>query len=62
MNVYACSDLHGMYDLYQQIKDFIKPEDIVYCLGDCGDRGPDGWQIITEIINNPQWIYLYGIW
>lgn len=60
MNVYACSDLHGMYDLYQQIKDFIKPEDIIYCLGDCGDRGPDGWKIITEIINNPQWIYLKG--
>jgi hypothetical protein len=40
MSVYAVSDLHGMYELYQKISDFLKPEDKVYCLGDCGDRGP----------------------
>ena len=60
MSVYAVSDLHGMYDLYAKIKDFLKPDDIVYCLGDCGDRGPDGWRIIKEIYNDPQWIYLKG--
>lgn len=60
MAVYACSDLHGMYGLYQQIKNFLKPEDKVYCLGDCADRGPQGWRIITEVYNDPQWIYLKG--
>ena len=60
MNTYAVSDLHGMYDLYKQIKDFLQPEDIVYCLGDCGDRGPDGWRIIKEVYEDPQWIYLKG--
>lgn len=49
-----------MYDLYRQVKEFIKPEDKVYCLGDCGDRGPDGWRIISEVYNDPQWIYLRG--
>ena len=36
MSVFACSDLHGMFNLYKQIKNFLKPEDKVYCLGDCG--------------------------
>lgn len=45
MSVYAVSDLHGMYELYQKISDFLKPEDKVYCLGDCGDRGPRSRQI-----------------
>ena len=60
MGTYACSDLHGMYDLYVQIKDFIKPEDTIICLGDCADRGPDGWKIIEAVAQDSQWIYLRG--
>lgn len=60
MSVYACADLHGRYDLFQKIKDFIKPDDIVYMLGDCADRGSDGWDIIKEVYENPQFIYLKG--
>lgn len=60
MAVYAVSDLHGRYDLFQMIKDFIKPEDKVYVLGDCGDRGKDGWAIIKEVYENPQFIYIKG--
>ena len=41
MSVYAVSDLHGQLELYFKIKDFLKPEDYVYCLGDCGDRGKE---------------------
>lgn len=32
----AFSDLHGRLDLFNKIIDFIQPDDIVYCLGDCG--------------------------
>ena len=39
MAVYACSDLHGTMFLYKQIKNFLEPNDIVYFLGDAGDRG-----------------------
>ena len=60
MSVYAVSDLHGRYDLFQMIKDFIKPEDKVYIIGDCGDRGKDGWAIIKEVYENPQFIYIKG--
>ena len=59
-HTYAVADLHGRYDLFQQIKDFISPEDTVYVLGDCADRGPDGWKIIKEVYNNPQFIYIKG--
>lgn len=60
MSVYAVSDLHGRLDLYQKIKEFLKPEDIVYCLGDCGDRGPEPWKTIEAVYKDPQFIYLKG--
>lgn len=60
MSVYAVSDLHGMYELYQKISDFLKPEDKVYCLGDCGDRGPQPWETIKAVASDPQFIYIKG--
>lgn len=60
MAVYACTDLHGMYGIYEQIKQFIQPEDTVYFLGDACDRGPDGWKLINAILNDPQFVYLKG--
>lgn len=60
MSTYAFSDLHGQYKLWEQIKNFITPEDTVYCLGDCGDRGPHGWQIIKEVLATPNIIYVRG--
>lgn len=60
MAVYACSDLHGMYNLYEKICNFIEPEDTVYFLGDANDRGPDSWKLIKAIAANPQFIYLKG--
>ena len=43
MAVYAVSDLHGCLEAYKTIKRILRPDDIVYCLGDCGDRGPQPW-------------------
>lgn len=60
MSVYAISDLHGRYDLYQEVKKFLKPDDKVFCLGDCGDRGPDGWKLIKAVASDPQFEYLMG--
>ena len=60
MSVYAVSDLHGMFNLYKQIKNFLKPEDKVYCLGDCGDRGPAPWETIHAIASDSQFIYIKG--
>lgn len=60
MNKYAISDLHGRYDLYEKVCEYLKPDDIVYFLGDACDRGPDGWKLLKAIYNNPQWNYLMG--
>lgn len=60
MAVYACSDLHGHMELYTQIKEYIHPEDVVYFLGDAGDRGPQCWETIKVVYNDKQFIYLKG--
>ena len=60
MSVYACADLHGTMELYKQIKAFLKPDDIVYFLGDAGDRGPEAWEMIKTIYADPQFIYIKG--
>lgn len=57
---YAISDLHGHYELYEQIKSTLKAEDLLYVLGDCADRGPDGWKTLSTVIEDPQCIFLLG--
>ena len=60
MSVYAITDLHGRYDLWEQVKKFLKPEDTVYYLGDAGDRGPEGWRLISSLMQDPQVVYIKG--
>lgn len=60
MSVYALADLHGCFNLFQKIKIFLNPEDIIYVLGDCGDRGPESWKTIKAVYKDPQFIYLKG--
>ena len=60
MRTLVFSDLHGQYGLWKQIERFIQPDDKVYCLGDCADRGPDGWKIIKEVLNTPNITYIRG--
>lgn len=60
MRTLVFSDLHGQYGLWKQIKNFIKPDDKVFCLGDCADRGSDGWRIIKEVLDTPNITYLRG--
>ena len=60
MSVYACSDIHGNGKLWNKIKDFLNPDDILYYLGDATDRGPDGWAILKEMLNDERIIYIAG--
>ena len=57
---YAISDIHGMYSIYEQVCAMLKPEDIVYFLGDAGDRGYDCFKTVVAIYHNPQWVYFKG--
>ena len=60
MRTFAVSDLHGMIDLYWQIKNFLKPEDKVYYLGDMGDRGTNCWETVKVIMDDPQFRVIKG--
>ena len=60
MAIYATSDWHGYMSIYNQIKEYINPDDTVYVLGDSGDRGPHGWECIKTCLADPQIIYLKG--
>ena len=58
--VYALSDIHGFYSIYEQVKEFLEPEDTVIFLGDAADRGPRGWECIKAILDDPQFTYIMG--
>ena len=60
MSVYGFSDLHGRLDLYEKIKEFVKPTDKLYFLGDANDRGPDSWELIKTLAKDEQVTYLKG--
>lgn len=60
MAVYALSDLHGNYILWEQIKEFLKEEDTLIFLGDAIDRGNRGFEIFMEMLEHPQVMFLKG--
>jgi hypothetical protein len=47
---YAITDLHGMWDLWEQVKNYCKSDDVIYFLGDAADRGDDGIKIIKDLL------------
>ena len=57
---YAVSDLHGQGQLWKQIKEYIDETDTLYYLGDAIDRGPDGINIMLDLLKMPNVIYLKG--
>ena len=59
-NRYAVADLHGQLHLFNQIKEYINDDDIVYALGDFGDRGDEPWRTLKAVLDDPQFIYLMG--
>ena len=58
--VYACSDLHGMYRLWEQIRDYCDETDKIIFLGDAADRGKDGRKIIQELLADKRVTYIKG--
>ena len=60
MSVYAAADWHGVGDLATQILNYLKPDDTLYFLGDAIDRGPDGVEIMKQLLADPKVIYIKG--
>jgi serine/threonine protein phosphatase 1 len=57
---YCCSDFHGMYELWSQIRDYCDDTDTIYFLGDACDRGPDGMKIMLELLLDDRVQYIMG--
>ena len=60
MAVWATADLHGNYNLWEQIKAFLKEDDTLIFLGDAIDRGDRGFEIFMELLNDERVCYLRG--
>lgn len=59
---YAISDIHGRFDKYKEMLSLIDfaPEDTLYVLGDVIDRGPDGIQILQDMMLRPNVFPILG--
>ena len=58
--VFACSDLHGQYNLWKQIKEYCEEDDTIFFLGDAIDRGEDNLQTLIELLEDKRVIFLKG--
>lgn len=57
---YAVTDLHGMWNLWEQISEYCDETDTIYFLGDASDRGPDGLKIIRALLSDKRVKYIRG--
>lgn len=59
---YVCSDLHGRYDRWSALPEKIglRPEDILYVLGDVIDRSAGGCKILLDMMDRPNVIPILG--
>lgn len=60
MSTLCFSDIHGNRRLFDQVMAEISPDDRVYFLGDAIDRGPDGWAIFKELMDDPRVTFICG--
>lgn len=60
MKTFVYTDLHGNYNLFKQIQNYLGDNDRAICLGDNCDRGPDGIKIIQETLKDSRITYLQG--
>lgn len=60
--IYICSDIHGLYHRYAKLLETIslRDTDTLYVLGDMIDRGPDGIQILQDMMNHKNIIPFMG--
>ena len=59
-STFAVTDLHGNYEIWEKIKEYLRDEDTLICLGDCIDRGKRGIEIVNDMRQRPNTIYLKG--
>jgi len=47
---YVCSDIHGQFEVYNDIVKHLKNDDKLYIIGDVIDKGDDGIKILQDVI------------
>ncbi|MDD6729000.1 MAG: fructose-bisphosphatase class III [Eubacteriales bacterium] len=57
---YVCSDIHGYYGEYMDALGLLGKDDTLYIIGDVLDRGPDGIEILLDIMNRKNVVLLKG--
>ena len=62
MAVYACSDIHGQYSLFQKMLEGIRfsEDDKLYILGDLIDRGPESLRVLQDVMQRTNVTCLLG--
>lgn len=60
MNILVGSDWHGCMWIWEKTKKILKEDDVLFFLGDAADRGPDGWELFKQLIDDPRVIYIKG--
>ena len=58
--VFASSDWHGNWELAQKVLNFLGPDDKLYYLGDCIDRGDNGIKILDALLIDPRVTFVKG--
>lgn len=59
---YVMSDLHGCFDQYREMLELIefRPKDTLYVLGDVIDRGPEGIELLQDMMLRPNLFPILG--
>lgn len=60
MSVFAVSDLHGCLPQWKEIQKFCKENDRIFVLGDCIDRGSEGFNTLKSVLNDHRTTLLKG--
>lgn len=57
---YAITDLHGRLDLWKEAQKIFKEDDKIFFLGDAMDRGPYGYELMLELLQDKRVTYIKG--
>jgi serine/threonine protein phosphatase 1 len=57
---YACSDIHGNFEVYNKVINKLSENDTLYIIGDVIDRGADGIKILQDIMKRDNVKFILG--
>lgn len=58
--VFATSDWHGNLAVAEKVFEFLQPDDTLYFLGDCADRGKEGVMLAQMLLDDPRVKFIKG--